>query len=509
LETPISKSLLFAALSINALIIFSLSVTNMASIYILSDLGGNKEIASYTTSFFAIGNALTIPIGLHFARAAWMKLVLKISLFSLIGASFFIAHAPTYPIFLFFRFLQGFASGPLLVLIPSVLTTLSNDGKKNFFVRNTTVLYVATSIIAGCIGGSIAYEWDWRWIFHLDTVLTGSLSAYFLYRVGKLTFPTTHKPFDLIGYLFFVVGLLSISIWCILGQQLDWFRSLFLCFLLTLGSISLIYFFLHSIHHSHPIMKIKLFFKKDVMFVLVQTALLFSSYFGTVFLLSIWLNQYVRYTPNWITLVLGIMGITSVGVMLVMHKLQEGHLLPTLMIAILLLAYSCYLTMHYDAEVDFKRLAIARIIAGVGLALFFPPLFHLILNSCGPNEGMQGLAIFQMTRTVSSGLGISIYATIWQRREAFYQDRLGGALTPFSEQTILFFDGLTEYFLTDSMKLAELNVALEEQAQSLALNDTFYLMYYIMIALVLLALWVYLKQFWKTPAVKVHEAGAG
>jgi DHA2 family multidrug resistance protein len=498
MDAPIPKSLLYAALSINAIIIFSLSVTNMASLYILSDLGGNKDIASYTTSFFALGNALAIPLGLHFARSAGMKTAIKGALFFLIGISFLLARAPNYPIFLLLRFFQGCAAGPLLMLVPSVLTTLSDERKKNFFIRNTTVIYVATSIVAACIGGSIAYEWDWRWIFHLDVILTGALTAYFLYQVGKVQFPSPHKPIDYLGYFFFFVGVLSLSLFCILGQQLDWFRSYRLCFVFPIGVISLIYFFLHSYNHPYPIVKVKLLFKKDVIFVIVETAMLFSAYFGTVFLLSIWLNQYVRYTPNWITLVLGIMAVTSIGVMLVMHKLQEEHLLPTLMIAIFFLAYSCYLTMNYDAEVDFKRLAFARIISGVGLALFFPPLFHLMLNNCSSSEGMQGLALFQMTRTLSSGLGISIYATIWQRREAFYHDRLGGALTEFSEKTTLFLDNLNKFSLTDSMKLAELDAALEEQAQSLALNDTFYLMYYIMIILAIWALAVYVTQ-WRQP----------
>lgn len=490
----ISKSLIFAALTINAMIIFSLSVTNMASIYILSDLGGNKEIASYTTSFFAIGNAICIPLGLHFARAVGMKKVLKGSIFLLIISSFFLAYAPNYPIFIFLRFIQGCIAGPLLILVPSCITDLSNLEKKNIFIRNTTAIYVATSIIAAAIGGSIAYEWNWRWIFHLEFILIAVFGLYFLSHIQKIKFPNISRPFDLLGYLFFSIGVFSVSFFFILGQQLDWFRSPFLSFLFPVGLISLVYFFLHSRNQSHPIMSIQLFSRKRVVFTLLQTAVLFSAYFGTVFLLSIWLNQYVRYTPNWITLVLGVMAVTSIGVMLIMHKLQEEHLLPTLLIAILLIGYSCYLTMHYDVEVDFKRLAFARIIAGIGLALFFPPLFHLMLNSCHREEGMDGLTLFQITRTLSSGVGVSIYATIWQRREAFYHDRLGGALTPFSENTSLFFSGLNRYSLTHAMKLEELNAALEEQAQSLALNDTFYLMYWLMIVLAFLALIAYLTQ---------------
>lgn len=210
-----------------------------------------------------------------------------------------------------------------------------------------------------------------------------------------------------------------------------------------------------------------------------------------VYLLSIWLNQYVRYTPNWVAVAIGTMAVTALSLMIFIQNIKRKNSLLVLLVALIFLALSCYMTMNFDVDVDFKRIALSRIVAGIGLALFLPPLFHLVLNNCSPEEELDGLLFFQMTRTLASGVGLALYATVWQRRDVFYHSRLGSTLTAYSEKTKLFFDQVQMFGVRGLSQDALLEEALERQSQSLAINDCFYLMGLIMAGLILL-----LALFW-------------
>ena len=43
--------------------IYNYTLSLMASPYIVGDLGGSNAIASYSVSLFAVGNALSVPLG--------------------------------------------------------------------------------------------------------------------------------------------------------------------------------------------------------------------------------------------------------------------------------------------------------------------------------------------------------------------------------------------------------------------------------------------------------------
>ena len=90
------------------LVLFYNTVTNMAGLYIASDLGGSQEISVYPMVFFGLGNALTIPLAKFLAErfGAARSLATCLLLFSLI--SLFCSNAPTFFLFVFFGVLLSF-----------------------------------------------------------------------------------------------------------------------------------------------------------------------------------------------------------------------------------------------------------------------------------------------------------------------------------------------------------------------------------------------------------------
>jgi DHA2 family multidrug resistance protein len=397
------------------------------------------------------------------------------------------AIAPTYALFNACRFLQGFVSGPFYVLCFYLFSLLQPQGKGKIFSSISLMIFTVGPVIGACWGGWVAYEWGWRWIFSLNVLPLLLLAAFLHHRLkglDALALPKT--PFDGIGYLSYFVGIFCVSVAAITGQELDWLRSPLIVTLAGIGIPSLVFFFLWELLHPHPLLDLKLLKRPTLFFALFNLAILFSAYFGMIILLSLWLKLWVNYTPDWIAALLGIMALTGLFPFFLIDKRAnriDNRIFLSL--AIIFLILSCLHTMVFNVEIDFGRIATSRLFAGIGLCFFLPPIFRLCFHNLQGEEMLHALGLFQVTRALASGLGASLYAVLWQRRQVFFHDRLGSQLTPFSQQTQTFFEGAEALGLPKETATAQLGFYLDREATSLALDDCFYLMAWILIGLLM------------------------
>lgn len=483
-----SPSLFFALFCTLFSVIFNYTLSIMASPYIVGDLGGSNDIATYTVSFFALGNALGLPLGrtlLHKFGAARL-IVTAMLLFAFF--SWTCAIAPTYPFFNASRFMQGFVSGPFYALSFYLFHALEPKEKKDLFTSISLTIFTIGPVVGACWGGWIAYEWDWRWVFYINLPLKLFLAAFLWHRLKGFdsSSPLPKVHFDKVGYCTFFLGVFCLGFSVIMGQQLDWFRSHFIIAMTAIGSVSLLFFIFWELNYPDPLLELGLLKNKVLSFALFNLAILFSAYFGMVILLALWLNLWVNYTPDWIGVLLGTMALAGIfPFFLIERKVRLIDNRVYLLIAIILLAISSFHTMTFNVDINFGRIAFSRILAGFGLALFLAPIFRLCFHNIAEEKMLHVLNLFQVTRALSSGLGASLYATIWLRRQVFYHDRLGSKITISSPQTQEFFTKAEGIHIQGEHADAQLDYYLQREATALALDDCFYLMAWILIGLLI------------------------
>jgi DHA2 family multidrug resistance protein len=490
-----NKYLLFVCLLQIFLVLFNSAVVSMSVVYILSDLGSSSVTASYATVFYGVGNVLTAPLGSGLKERIPTHIFYLICIVPYILSLYLAATAPTYPLFIFYRFLQGLSSGPFYILLTSLLGSFTDMGGIRKIRQYTLTSFICTPAIGASWAGWISYDFHWRDIFYISTIVM-IIAAFFIYKeLTKYELELVYKPFDWKGYFAFVVGFFALSLFLTLGQELDWFRSNFLIFVFIIGIIFFPFFLFWTIYHPYPIFELSLLKRPLVAFSLLNLWVLFASYYGMTLLLSIWLTIYVKYTVIWVSVLLGATFISAGIFMRVVKNYLDKHKVWLPLIGgILCLGGSSLYTSQFNYEVDLFRVAISRAFAGFGFALLLPSLVHLFSYNATKETNPKLFSLFQITRASASALGGTIFYTIWLRRQTFFYDRLGGELTYFSPITELYYKYLTMLGLSKDQLNPTTAEVLTVQATSLALDDTFYLMALICLAFVAPALYCYKKR---------------
>lgn len=267
-----------------------------------------------------------------------------------------------------------------------------------------------------------------------------------------------------------------------------------------LGLFSLIFYILWDTRQEHPVVHLQLFKNSSFSFSMCILSILFSAYFGMVLLLGLWLKLDAQYTGDWIGLLMGHMVLASLLLARFLPRINKLDPRIPLLIAISFFVFSCFYTTQFSVEIDFFRIAVSRILAGFGLALFLAPLLNMSLQGVKEEDTGDAMMIFQITRSIASGVGAAAYTTIWWRRAVFYHERLGSQLTPFSELTKQYLLQYKHYDIKTKRSIAEMSHALDLQSNALALDDTFYLMAFICLAGGLFILLTFIKKKQKAAA---------
>ncbi|MCF7806059.1 MAG: MFS transporter [Simkaniaceae bacterium] len=471
------------------LAIFYNTVTNMAGVYIVSEMGGSNEISVYPMVFFGLGNALAIPLSPSLSQR-WgpiHTLVYCLLLYTL--SSILCAMAPTFPLFNLFRFMLGLTSGPFYILVRELILRFTPEKQHPAYAFVMVLLFAIVPVFGACFGAWLGYENHWRWIFHTNEPIALFLAGYFwiVYRKTD-TKESALKPFDRIGYFFFFIGLGSLIMAATLSQELDWTRSTLFNVLVVIGVPSLLFFILWELIHPEPLLNLRLLKSPLLSYSLLNLGVLFASYFGMIILIALWLNIYANYTPLWVSVLIGTMALAGLFAFFIMKTfLEKFDPRFTLALSILFFATSCYYSTFFDVDVDFFHLSVARALAGFGLILFLFPVFRMSMASYGPEQSSEIFKLFQTTRSTFSSLGAGLYVILWQRRQVFFHERLGEGLTINSQLTLNYFQRAKQIFsLSKDQSNEELNNLLTKHATSLALNDVFGFMGYLLMALLIL-----------------------
>jgi MFS transporter, DHA2 family, multidrug resistance protein len=469
--------------------IFNFTSALMAGMYIIGEVGGAPSIASYNVILFGLGNAITFPLAPFIANRFGSLAVLRIALISFALTIGRTTYAETFFIFNTLHLLSGVFAGFFLPLALELLDDNLQEKHKKLSTAFISMMLTITPVLGSSFGAWIAYDYVWNYIFALQLPLILFAFAILTTRKNEIKVPSPKEPFDTVGYLSYLIFIIPGVLAVCLGELLDWFRSPVVNSFFTISLVSGVFFILWELTQKNPFMKLHLFKKSSFSLAVLLVTLLYSAYFGTIILLGLWLHLYVNYTIIWISILL--LHMLIAGGLLFVFVLKWAEKIPPFIpvtLAFCFFGFSCFYSSTFNAETDLLRLSIARIFAGFGLAFFLAPLIRVCKAAVAKNDEEESVCIFHTARLLSASIGLSLYITLWERRQIFYHERLGATLTQYSEATRQYLLKLASFGLKGLSEKELLEKALLTQASALALADTFYFIGWIMVGATILLL---------------------
>ena len=466
------------------------SIANVALPHIAGSLSAGVDESTWVLTSYLVANAIVLPLTGWFSKLFGRKRFYITCVFVFIVSSFLCGVAPSLPLLVLFRILQGAGGGGLQPVSQAILVESFPREKQGMAMAIYGMGVVVAPIIGPTLGGWITDNYSWRWIFFIN-VPVGLLSIFLTMALisdpPHLPRRKKGEPFDIdyIGLGLLSVGLGFLQVVLDKGQRDDWFSSSFILWSAIVTVAALVGAVLWELNRKNPIVELHLF--KDRNFA-TATFTMFSLgivLYGSTVLLPVMLQTLNGYTAQLSGLVLSPGAIvTLISLPLVGALLGKFQARTMVIVGLLILAAGMYSLSRLNLETDFWTFVVTWMISRGGLGFLFVPI-NVAAFAFLPKERMNNATgLINLARNIGGSVGISMVTTMQSRLAQKHQYDLVGNLSPINPRYQAALHQLTVALhlrgtdMADATRQATaiLYGGMERQASMLAFIDVYWIM---------------------------------
>jgi EmrB/QacA subfamily drug resistance transporter len=379
---------------------------------IREDLGGALHDLEWTVSAYTLTFAVLLMFGAALGDRFGRRRLFLVGLAVFTAASAAAALAPGIDSLIAARAVQGVGAAVMMPLTLTLLTAAVPADKRGMAFGIWGAVNGLAVASGPLIGGTLTEHISWQWIFWLNVPLGIALLPLARLRLAESY--GTGARLDVTGTLLASGGLFGIVYGLVRGPADGWADPVVLTGLFA-GAALLAGFVLHGVHGRNPMLPMRLFRSRAFAGINAASLLMFLGMFGSIFLLSQYMQGVLGYSPTeaglrmlpWTgmpMLVAPIAGILSDRI--------GGR--PVVAAGLFLQAAGLgYLALVATADASYASQLPGLVVSGIGMALYFAPASALVMSSVVPAE--QGIAsgANNALREVGGALGIAIMSSIF------------------------------------------------------------------------------------------------
>jgi MFS transporter, DHA2 family, multidrug resistance protein len=459
------------------------TIANVALPHIGGNLSASLEQMDWVLTSYIVAAAIMTPLSGWLAGRFGRKRVLVLSVVGFTVSSMLCGMAQSIDQIVLFRVLQGLSGAGLVPLSQAVLLDINPPERHGRAMALWGQGVVLGPMLAPVLGGWLTDNYSWRWVFYIN-VPFGVLSAIGLMAYVRET-ESRKTRFDFLGFgaLSLAVGALQILL--DRGELRDWFSSPEIWIEAGIAAAALYVFLVHTLTAREPFVSLGLFkdanFSMGNLLVFVVGVVLFA----TLALLPPLLEDLLGYPVTTSGVAMAPRGFGSFISMYLAGRLigrVDSRLLIGVGIAVT--AVSLEMMCGYSTLMPQTLVWSTTFLQGLGTGLTYVTLTTVAFATLGVQYRSEGTSIFNLLRNVGSSIGIAATGALLTRNTQVMHERLAAHILPWGGQIRL----PAPFSLTAPAGLAALNAAVTRQAQMIAYNDDFKLMFWLTLALLPLLL---------------------
>ena len=419
------------------------SIANVALPHIAGSLGASQDEATWVLTSYLVSNAVILPASAYLTTFIGRKKFYMICVVLFGISSALCGLAPSLPILIFCRVLQGAGGGGLAPSEQAILAdTFSPKQRGQAFALYGLAVVVAPAI-GPTLGGWITDNYDWRWIFFINV----PIALVSLFLTNRLVEDPPHivkevkeaakrgLNLDFFGFGLLATGFGSLEFILDKGQEDDWFGSGIITFFTALCVVSLVTLVVWELHQlklkKRPILNLTLFKRKTFTIPFILMFVLGFTLYGTTVLIPQMVQTLLGYTAELAGLVISPGGIMIMCMMPVVGFLI-GRSDPRVLIAMgfFILATSMAVMHTFSLESSFKYIMWVRIYQASGLAFLFIPINTISYTGVAQAQNNDVAGLTNLARNIGGSVGTAFVATMLSRGQQRHEAYMVRNLTP-------------------------------------------------------------------------------
>jgi DHA2 family multidrug resistance protein len=411
------------------------TVVNVSLPHIAGNLSATIDESTWVLTSYLVANAIVLPLTGWLARHFGRKRLLMTSVAGFTMSSLLCGIAPNLPLLVAFRLLQGATGGAMQPLSQAVLLEAFPPHERGKAMGFWGLGIVVAPILGPVLGGWLTDTYSWRWVFYINLpvgIASLVMTKLFVFDPSYLRQETESIDYWGIGLLALWVGTLQLAL--DLGQERDWFSSLFITTLVVTSAGGLIAFLVREWVAREPVVDLRVFkIRTYSTGVFLMTTLGFVLY-GSLVLLPIMLQTLLGYPSLQAGIAMAPRGLGSLIGMPVVGLLI-GRVDPRRMVAggLIAGAGTLFWLGQLNLSAGYWDIFWPQFFQGLGLSALFVPLTTISMDQI-PRERMgNATSLFNLMRNLGGSVGIATTGTLLARKQQEYINVMGAHVTSFSE----------------------------------------------------------------------------
>ncbi len=398
------------------------SIVNIALPDIAGELQASLGSVQWVVSAYLLALAVALTGTAYLAKRFGTHRIYLLSLAGFTVTSALCAFAPSLPLLIGARILQGVFGAPL---IPLAMNLLFGGGALRQMPAAAGMMLFLAPAIGPTLGGVLVHSAGWPAIF-LVNVPVGALAYAGARRLPATLAPAAAGPthFDAPGFLMLGAGLALAVYGASQGPQAGWLAAASWPFW-AVGLAILGAYLPWALGHREPIVDLDLMRQPQPALALTLSALVAVVTFVMIVLIPVYMQEIQGATALTAGLALLPQGLlTGVGTVLGNSLPRRWGVRATTALGMLLLTLSTLAMLLVVAGTPAWLVALLLCGRGFAIGLVIQPLLNDLIGGLPVERVPDGNTFFNVVQRVGGTVGIALLATYLQQRERFHVAQL-------------------------------------------------------------------------------------
>ena len=432
---PTTRWLIAIAVMSSAIMeLIDTSAVNVSIPYIAGNLSATIDEATWVLTSYLIANAIVLPITGWLASRFGRKRILLTAITGFTLSSVLCGLAPTLPLLITFRILQGAFGGTLQPTTRAILLETFPREERGHAMALWGVGIVVAPVMAPVLGGWLTTDFSWRWVFFINVPV--SLIGLTLVTIYVFDPPYLRRArtggVDYWGIGLLALGMGSLQVVLDKGQEADWFGSHLILALSIVAVLALVGFIVWELRNPHPIVHLRLLKYRTFAVGVSLSMILFFVLYGSILLLPLLMQEALNFPAITAGIWNAPRGLATMVLMPVAGFLigKRWDMRAMIFGGILGAAAGVYWFSLLNLNAGPWSFLPPQMLMGFALAFVFVPFATITVDPI-PNQEMGfATSITGLTRNLGASFGISISYTLLARLGQVHQAFLVHRVTP-------------------------------------------------------------------------------